>query len=118
MYTEKIMLGDKAYMTAYLLDPGLKLGQDMKRPAVVICPGGGYIYLSPREGEPVALAYATKGFHTFILNYSLGYDAEGFTPLKELDMAIGIIRANADRWQIAEDKIAVCGFSAGGESRL
>lgn len=118
MYTEKIMLGDKAYMTAYLLDSGLKFGQDMKRPAVVINPGGGYIYLSPREAEPVALAYAAKGFHTFVLNYSLGYDAAGFAPLKELDQAIGIIRQNADKWLVAEDKIAVCGFSAGGHLAL
>lgn len=118
MRIEKIMLGDKAYLTAYLLDSGLKLGQDVKRPAIVINPGGGYIYLSPREAEPVALAYAAKGFHTFILNYSLGHDAKGFTPLEELDQAIGIIKANSDQWLVAENKIAVCGFSAGGHLAL
>lgn len=118
MRIEKIMLGNKSYMTAYLLDSGLKFGQETKRPVIVINPGGGYIYLSPRESEPVALAYAAKGFHTVILNYSLGYDAEDFEPLKELDKTIGIIREHADEWQVAEDKIAVCGFSAGGHLAL
>jgi len=118
MHTEKIILGKQAYVTAYILDSGLKFGQETKRPAIVINPGGGYIYLSPRESEPVAMAYAAKGFHTFVLNYSLGYDAEDFAPLKELDMAIGIIRANADKWNVADDKIAVCGFSAGGHLAL
>ena len=32
---------------------------DIQRPAVVICPGGGYQFLSPREAEPVALVFAT-----------------------------------------------------------
>lgn len=118
MRIEKIMLGNKSYMTAYLLDSGLKLGQETKRPVVVINPGGGYIYLSPRESEPVALAYAAKGFHAVVLNYSLGYDAEGFAPLKELDKTIGIIREHSDEWLVAEDKIAVCGFSAGGHLAL
>jgi len=118
MYTEKIMLGEKSYMTAYILDSGLKLGQDTARPAVVICPGGGYIYLSPREAEPIAMAYAAKGFHTFVLNYSLGYDAKDFAPLKELDNAIKTIRLNSEKWLVAENKIAVCGFSAGGHLAL
>ncbi len=118
MRTERISLGNHAVMTAYLLDSGLKFGQDVNRPAVVICPGGGYIYLSPREGEPIALAYAAKGFHTFVVEYSLGYDAAGFAPLKELSDALGIIREHAKEWMVAEDKIAVCGFSAGGHLAL
>ena len=31
-----------------------------------MCPGGGYLYCSPREAEPVALSYAAKGFHSFV----------------------------------------------------
>ncbi len=118
MRIEKIMLGNNAYMTAYLLDSGLKFGQNSERPAIVINPGGGYIYLSPREAEPVALAYTSKGFNTFVLNYSLGYDAEGFAPLKELNQAIGIIREHAEQWNVDENKVAVCGFSAGGHLAL
>lgn len=45
---------DKVWLECYIQDSGLKLGQDLVRPALVICPGGGYVYLSPREAEPVA----------------------------------------------------------------
>ena len=104
---------EKVTLDCFLHDSGLRLGQDLKRPAVVICPGGGYFYLSPREGDPVAMAYSAKGFQTFILSYSLREDVAGFAPLQELDWAIGLIREHAEDWLVDETKIAVCGFSAG-----
>lgn len=113
-YPEK----EQVCLDCYLLDSGLRLGQSMKRPAIVICPGGGYIYLSPREAEPVALAYAAKGIHAFVLHYSVGWDAAGFAPMKELDWAIGQIREHADEWLVDETKILACGFSAGGHLAL
>ena len=51
----------KATLEGYLLDCEITLGQEKNRPAVIVCPGGGYVYCSPREGEPVALRYAAKG---------------------------------------------------------
>lgn len=90
----------------------------MARPAVVICPGGGYVYLSPREAEPVALAYAAKGIHAFVLNYSVGWEAAGFQPLKEMDWAIALIREHAADWNVDVNKILTCGFSAGGHLAL
>jgi len=105
---------ENVYLDCYILNSGLKLGQEMTRPAVVICPGGGYVYLSPREAEPVAMAYASKGIHAFVLNYSLGWDIKGFTPLQEMDWALGLIREHAVEWNVNPDKILVCGFSAGG----
>lgn len=108
----------EATLDGYLLDCEITLGQEVARPAVVVCPGGGYIYCSPREGEPVALSYAAKGFHAFVLKYSTGWDAAGFAPLQEVSWAIGYIREHADAWHIAPDKIAVCGFSAGGHLAL
>ena len=107
-----------ASLDCYLLDCELKFGQNTDRPAIVICPGGGYIYLSPRESEPVALAYAAKGFHTFILHYSVGRDAVGWTPLAQIDWAIGTIREHAAEWHIDPEKIVSCGFSAGGHLAL
>ena len=72
----------EATLEGYILDCELSLGQLQNRPAVVICPGGGYVYCSPREAEPVALRYAARGFHAFILRYSVGWDAAEFSPLQ------------------------------------
>ena len=108
----------EATLDGYILDCELSFGQEMKRPAIVVIPGGGYLYCSPREGEPVALAYAARGFHTFVLKYSCAQKAAGFTPLKEVSWAIGYIRENAEKWSIDPNKIAVCGFSAGGHLAL
>lgn len=108
----------EASLEGFLLDCEITLGQDTNRPAVLVCPGGGYVYCSPREAEPVALSYAARGFHAFVLRYSVAKDAAGFTPLAEVSWAIGFIRENAEQWHINPNQIAVCGFSAGGHLAL
>lgn len=62
--------GRKAQMTGYFLEniPGVVQGS---RPVVIICPGGGYEHLSPREAEPVALQFNARGFHACVLRYSV-----------------------------------------------
>lgn len=107
-----------AALEGYILDCELTLGQDRDRPAIVICPGGGYLYCSPREAEPIALAYAARGFHAFILRYSTGRSAKGFAPLEEVSWVIGLLREHAEEWHIHPDKILTCGFSAGGHLAL
>ena len=108
----------EATLEGYILDCELSLGQETNRPAIVVCPGGGYLYCSPREAEPVALRYAAKGFHAFILRYSVGWDAAGFAPLQEVSWVIGYLREHAEEWHIDPEKIATCGFSAGGHLAL
>lgn len=108
----------EATLEGFVLDCEITLGQEENRPAVLVCPGGGYVYCSPREAEPVALSYAARGFHAFVLRYSVAKDAAGFTPLEEVNWAIGYIRENAAQWHINPNKIAVCGFSAGGHLAL
>ena len=108
----------EATLEGYILDCELSLGTDTNRPAIVICPGGGYLYCSPREAEPVALRYAARGFHAFILRYSVGWDAAGFAPLQEVSWVIGYLREHAEEWRIDPNKIATCGFSAGGHLAL
>ena len=107
-----------ATLEGYLLDCDLTLGQNEKRPAILICPGGGYVYCSRAEGEPVAMGFAARGFHTFVLRYSTGHAAADFQPLKEVSWAIGHIREHADKWNIDPNKIVSCGFSAGGHLAL
>ena len=109
---------EDATLEGYILDCELTLGTEHNRPAIVVCPGGGYLYCSPREAEPVALRYAARGFHAFILRYSVGWDAAGFAPLQEVSWVIGYLREHADEWHIDPNKIATCGFSAGGHLAL
>ena len=108
----------EATLEGYILDCEITLGQQIDRPAIVVCPGGGYAYCCPREAEPVALRYAAAGFHAFILRYSVGWDAADFAPLKEVSWVIGHLRENAEKWHINPNKIATCGFSAGGHLAL
>ena len=79
--------------------------------SVVICPGGGYQWLSPREGEPVARAFAALGWKPWILYYSVAGPEEvlGTEPVKQAAEAVEIVR----RWE-PEKPVFLCGFSAGG----
>lgn len=108
----------EATLEGFLLTDELHWGQGLNRPAIVICPGGGYAYCCPREGEPVAMAFASRGYHTFVLRYSVGRSAAGFSPLEEISWVIGLLRENAEKWHILPEAIAVCGFSAGGHLAL
>lgn len=84
------------------------------RPMVVVCPGGGYAMTSDREAEPVAFHFLNSGFNVAIVRYSVGADAVHPAPLVDLSKALRIIRENHEKYFIDPDKIAVCGFSAGG----
>lgn len=82
------------------------------RPAMLILPGGGYVFLSEKEGEPIALAYLDKGYTTFVLEYSI------FTaypiPLNEALMAMAYIKENALEYHVDKNHVGIIGFSAGG----
>lgn len=84
------------------------------RPAIIICPGGGFEFLSPREADPVAVAFQRFGFATFILRYSIGEHARFPHPAVDVSHAIRWVRANADELGVRPDQLAVMGFSAGG----
>lgn len=96
------------------MDGASKEMADRKKPGILICPGGGYGAVSDREAEPVAKAYFAAGYHTFILRYSVLEQAKDFKPLIQLASTMAHIRKNEDAWGVAGDRIAVCGFSAGG----
>ena len=85
-----------------------------KYPVMIVCPGGGYGMTSDREAEPVAQEYFSAGYSVFILRYSVEDKAKNFQPLCELASTIAYVREHAEEFYIAEDKIAVVGFSAGG----
>ncbi len=91
--------------------PELKL---TPRRAVIVCPGGGYHFLSDREAEPIATQFLAAGFQVFILRYTVGEGAKDFAPLRQAALAVKFVRDNAEKYCVDPDHIFTCGFSAGG----
>lgn len=83
------------------------------RMAVLICPGGGYREVSPREGEAVAIRLNAMGVHAFVLEYNVNQDRFP-TQLLEAAAALALIRAHSKEWDIRPDQVLIMGFSAGG----
>ena len=99
-----------AQLVCYLQQPQ---NMPVPRPAVVICPGGGYRYTSSRESESIAMQYLAAGMQAFVLYYNC---APAVFPcaLLELAKSVSIVRSHAAEWNIDPEKILVAGFSAGG----
>lgn len=98
-------------LTTYIIDNTIE--PDKLRPLVLICPGGGYVMTSPKEGEPIALQMNSFGFHACVLHYSCA-PAVFPTALNQLAKSVKLIRESAEKWHVNPDKIIVLGFSAGG----
>ncbi len=87
--------------------------------AVVICPGGGYEFVSYKmEGTKIAEEFQSRGVAAFILKYRLPSDSimvdKAIGPLQDAQQAIKVVRDNANNWNIDANKIGIMGFSAGG----
>ena len=76
MFGEVIRLwenGEYSYPLACGFVPNLVsyIHEDEKiRPCMIIVPGGGYRFVSQREGEIVARTFYDKGYNTFVLTYT------------------------------------------------
>ena len=92
---------------------GEMLADDGSRWGVLILPGGGYQLAAFGEGEPVALSFLAAGVQAFVLDYSVSPDVWP-QPFLEAAAALAWIRAHAAGLGIRPDRVAVCGFSAGG----
>lgn len=116
MQVEKVVLSEKrnVSLTAYVLDSSIEMPNICVRPGVLVLPGGGYYNCSDREAEPVAMVFLEAGYNAFVLRYSVGENAAFPQPLEDAETALQMIRENAEKWNIDENKIAAIGFSAGG----
>lgn len=87
--------------------------------AVIICPGGGYGFLSiSHEGYQVAKVFQNMGVAAFVIKYRLPSDKrmidKSIGPLQDAQRAIQMVRQEAKQWHIDTSKIGIVGFSAGG----
>lgn len=105
--------GQGGQLTVYALEPIPKVDPNRRFPALLILPGGAYSWVSPREAEPVAMRFLSRGFSCFLLNYSC--EPSRFpVALREAAKAMDFIRSQADRLHIDPNHVAALGFSAGG----
>jgi acetyl esterase/lipase len=123
-------------LTAYLPDPSTATGT-----AVIIAPGGGFVWLSINsEGHDVAKWLVTRGIAAFVLKYrllqvegqeaaQLGQSANaalgavirtrslvdeyGKYGIADGIQAVKILRAHGAKWGISPERIVFTGFSAG-----
>lgn len=87
------------------------------KPCVIVVPGGGYCMVSPTEAEIVAMKFYGKGYNVFVCTYTTNRLMSvplKMQPMKDLSRAIRFVRKNSVSFDILSDKIALCGFSAGG----
>lgn len=122
-------------LTTYILDDSPEMLGGKCRPAILICPGGAYLNCSDREGEPIAIAFASMGYHAFVLRY--GVYNEGASdvfvpeseaplevkkhcvhpnPIRDIARAMLEIHSHAQEWLVDVNRIAICGFSAGAHN--
>ena len=101
---------DRPSLTLYSLPEGQAV-----RSAVVVCPGGGYVGLAiDYEGRQIAEWLNSLGIAAYILKYRLGPRYHHPVMMEDVQRALRYVRAHAQPWGIAPDRIGVWGFSAGG----
>ena len=87
--------------------------------AVIVCPGGGYEFLSWQfEGVKVAQWLNSLGIAAIVLKSRLPEDQlfanSSHAPLEDVHKAISMVRVRSAEWKIDPDKVGIAGFSAGG----
>lgn len=112
--TIKISLVQSPQITVYLPARRSATGQ-----AVIICPGGGYQYLSYNwEGTDPARWLNSKGIAAIVLKYRLPNSKSNIkpelSPLLDAKRAIRMVRFYAAKWDVKKNMIGIMGFSAGG----
>ncbi|MGB8191213.1 MAG: alpha/beta hydrolase [Chitinophagaceae bacterium] len=120
--TEKRDTG-QSIMISFVQSPEITVYLPSKRTAtgqaVIICPGGGYRYLSYNwEGSDPARLLNAKGIAAIVLKYRLPNSKSNTTPhlspLLDAKRAIRTVRQYAAKWGIKKDAVGIMGFSAGG----
>ncbi|MEJ2007392.1 MAG: alpha/beta hydrolase [Acidobacteriota bacterium] len=133
-HTRVVLNVSRPTLTVYLPEPSKANGT-----AVIVCPGGGFHFLSlDNEGTEVAHWLTTHGVTVFLLKYRLVHtDPADFAKETMQDLAntgkmqaimgtlgpmvladgqraVRIVRRHAADWKIDPKRIGIIGFSAGG----
>lgn len=106
---DKRFTDENATLRIYISDRNESVS---KRPGMLVCPGGGYSFCSPREAEPIAFRFLGEGFNCFILDYTVNQKYPA--PHLELAAVIAYIRKHEEEFDLLPNSLSIIGFSAGG----
>lgn len=119
---------NNALLTGYYYTKDDALPDSEARPAVLIFGGGGYRHITAKERDPIAMAYLHYGYNAFVLHYSVTEDSEGSPKsdkehvlddsLDDASAALSYVKEHAKEFNVDINKIAIVGFSAGGNLAL
>jgi acetyl esterase/lipase len=102
---------DPNHIPTLLLYPGPKAAG--KKPAVLICPAGGYKHHSDHRQQVQWLN--SIGIAAYVVKYRLPvYGYKHPAPLHDAQRAMRIVRQNAESWGLDVAKVGVIGGSSGG----
>ena len=90
---------------------------DAPRPAIVYIHGGGWTKGDKRgKGIGAVLHYAAKGYVCISVNYRLDVDKKAC--VEDVKCAVRWLRAHAEKYNVAPDRIGAAGNSSGGHLAL
>jgi len=92
------------------------------RSAVIVIPGGGFkILADEHEGSDICRWFNERGFVAFLLLHRVPtgtFENPNAGPVLDAQKAVHEVRRRADEYQLDPQKIALLGFSAGGQTAL
>ena len=117
MQLKQLELAGGGTLTVYLRDCCERMPNVFDRPLVLVVPGGGYTHVSAREATRWRCSLRRRG--TTPLCWTTSSAKRQRTTCRCASWpSIGLVRQHAAQWHILPEKIAVCGFSAGGHLAL
>lgn len=114
LHDEFPSLSNVATLTSYCISNHIEYPYQRKRRTIIVFPGGGYGFVSEREGEPIALKFIAQDFNVFVLRYTVAPNLTFPYPFVEAFAAIAYVRRHAEEYNVDPKYIGVMGFSAGG----
>ena len=87
-------------------------GKKKPGPAVILCPGGGYVSLVTTKMTPIAEWLNDHGISAFMLIYRVPKKRKD--AFQDIRRAVRTIRSRASEWNVDPKRIGVLGSSAGG----
>ncbi len=116
MGTPKPDRGDGHIRLTDITKPSLRYfpapGKKKPVPAIILCPGGGYVSLVTTKMEPIAKWLNQNGVSAFILIYRTPKKRKD--AFEDIQRAVRIVRSRAPEWNVDPERIGVMGSSAGG----